>query len=72
MRSNIEFVLYISLRVCRGRYLERNLNIPIPCLDLEITVLMWLANENLESNMIPRCLCSGTFFTGTSLKNMGG
>ena len=28
--------------------------------------------DNLESSIIPRCLCSWTFFTRISLKNMGG
>ena len=60
--------MYISLRVCRGKYFERNLNIPTPCLDLEIIDLMWLSKDNLESSIIPRCLCFWTFFTGISLK----
>ena len=53
---------------CLGRYFERYLSKPIPFLVLEIADLTRAEKDSSESRMIPKCLCSSTFFTGMLLK----
>ncbi len=44
----------------------------MPFLVLEIADFIWAEKESFESKIIPRCLCSFTFFTGMLLKRITG
>ena len=68
MQSNIEFVHFVeglSRQVLREKSQH---SYSLPGFGNNSFVLIWLANDYLQSNMIPRYPYSGTFFTGTSLK----
>ena len=55
-----------------GQILKEKLQKTNALLALEIAVLIWAEKESFESRMIPRCLCSVTFFTGMLLKRITG
>ena len=55
-----------------GRQLERNLNMPIPFLDLDMADLIWVEKDTSESRTIPKSLCLTTCITGKLVKRITG